>query len=204
MKVSLMPEQLATSMTAQGLADLLAYLGELKSETALVPRWWVAGAFENDADGAGFNKAYGPERNPSEIDHKATFKGIGGREVRWEAVQCKPLNGSSGFNLQAFVARHKLRQGNLVTYHAVAVNSPADQQGTLLIGSEDAVKVWVNGQQIHQNFVRRSPAQLGQDKVVIQLKRGDNVLLVKLEQVSGGGGLIAALRTEQPVSFERP
>ena len=38
----------------------------------------------------------------------------------------------------------------------------------------------------------------------IQLKRGDNISMVKLEQVSAGGALIAALRTEQPVSFERP
>lgn len=204
MKSSLMPEQLAASMTAQGLADLLAYLGELKSETALIPRWWVAGAFENDDEGAGFAQVYGPERSPGKIDHAATFKGIGGREVRWEAVQCKPLYGSTGFDLQAFVAQRKLRQGNLVTYHAVAVNSSAEQPATLLIGSEDAVKVWVNGKQVHENFVRRSPAQLGQDNVVIQLKRGDNILMVKLEQVSAGGALIAALRTGQPVSFVRP
>jgi putative membrane-bound dehydrogenase-like protein len=203
MKLSLMPEQLATSMTAQGLADLLAYLGELKSETAVVPRWWVAGVFDNDDKGVGFNTAYGPERNPGDVDHAAKFAGIGGREVRWIAVQCEPMSGSRGFDLQAFVTRQKLRQGNLITYHAVAVNSPADQQGTLLIGSEDAVKVWVNGEQVHSNFVRRS-AQPGQDEVVIQLRRGDNTLMVKLEQVSAGGALIAALRTEQPVSFERP
>ena len=204
MKVSLMPEQLATSMTAQGLADLLAYLSVLKSEMAIVPRWWVAGAFDNDAAGAGFNTVYGPERQPGDVDHAARFTGIGGREVRWEPVQCKPLNGSVGFDLQAFVARHKLRLGNLVTYHAVAVNSPADQQATLLIGSEDAVKVWVNGHQVHQHFVRRNPAELGQDKVAIQLERGGNLLMVKLEQISGGGALIAALRIEQPVSFARP
>jgi hypothetical protein len=119
-----MPEQLATSMTAQGLADFLAYLGELKSETAVVPRWWVAGFFGNDDNGTGFNTAYGPERHPGTVDHAAKCAGIGGREVRWEAVQCNPLNGSRGFDLQAFVARHNLRQDNLVTYHAVAVNSP--------------------------------------------------------------------------------
>lgn len=203
MKSSLMPEQLAASMTAQGLADLLAYLGELKSGTALIRRWWVAVAFENTEEGAGFAEVYGPEKSPGKIDHAATFKGIGGRELRWETVQCEPLNGSAGFDLQKFVARHKLRQGNLVTYHAVAVNSSAEQRATLLIGSEDAVKVWVNGKQVHENFVRRS-AQPGQDKVDIRLKQGDNILMVKLEQVSGGGGLIAALRTEQPVSFVRP
>ena len=203
MKMSLMPEQLATSMTAQGLADLVAYLESLKSETALIPRWWVAGVFENDGQGTGFETVYGPEETPGQVDHDRKFQGIGDSEVRWEPVACRPFNGSSGFDLQSYVQARQSRQGDLVTYNAISVNSPVEQEAVLLIGSEDAVKVWLNGESVHLNFVRR-PARFGSDQVAVRLKRGENMLMVKLEQISAGGGLIGAIRSEQPVSYDRP
>ena len=203
MKMSLMPEQLATSMTAQGLADLVAYLRSLRSETALISRWWVAGVFENDGQGTGFETVYGPEETPGQVDHDRTFKGIGDSEVRWEPIACRPFNGSSGFDLQSYVQTRQARQGDLVTYNAIAVNSPAEQEAVLLIGSEDAVKVWLNGESVHLNFVRR-PARFGSDQVAVRLKRGENLLMVKLEQISAGGGLIGAIRSEQPVTYDRP
>ncbi len=38
-------------------------------------------------------------------------------------------------------------------FPAATVRSPRDQRVTLLLGSEDAVKVYLNGRLVHSNFV---------------------------------------------------
>ncbi len=53
------------------------------------------------------------------------------------------------------------------------------------IGSDDGVKVWVNGVQVHANNASRAAAP-GQDKAAVQLKKGNNPVLVKVTQGSGG------------------
>lgn len=201
--VSLMPEQLAGSMTAQDLADLVAYLSTLQRETQIVPFWWTLGVFPNDNE-QGFHTDFGPERNAGVIDHNAEYTGAAGRTLKWERIDTQPYQNSRGVDLQRFVAERGMPTANLVAYYAIAIDSPEAQEAHLLIGSEDAVKAWLNGELVHEHFVRRNPAQLGQDVVTIQLKKGRNILLVKLEQITGGGGLIAALRVRHDVQFGKP
>ncbi len=201
--MSLMPEQLAGAMTAQDLADLVAYLSSLREETQVVPFWWALGAFPNDNE-AGWDIDFGPEADAANIDHQREFDALGGRKVRWERFETQPFQGSRGVDLQRFVAERQFRTGDLITYYAVAIDSPQAQTATLLIGSEDGVKVWLDGRLIHSHHVRRNPAQLGQDELEIDLRQGRQVLLVKLEQIGGGGGLIAALRVRHDVTFNQP
>ena len=54
-------------------------------------------------------------------------------------------------------------------------------------GSDDAIKVWLNGQVVHENEVGRgySPES---DRATIRLKAGKNRLLVKIVNYVGGWG----------------
>jgi hypothetical protein len=74
---------------------------------------------------------------------------------------------------------------NRVAYLRTTIVSPKAQPARLEIGSDDGVKVWLNGKVVHANNVDRGYVA-GQDKVTIELKEGPNVLLVKVTQ--GGGG----------------
>ena len=73
-----------------------------------------------------------------------------------------------------------------IVYGSVVLDSPAAQQTTMLVGSDDAVKVWLNGEVVHQAFVARG-ADDYQDFFPVTLKQGRNVLLVALDNHGHGG-----------------
>ena len=73
-----------------------------------------------------------------------------------------------------------------IVYGSVVLDSPEEQQTTMLVGSDDAVKVWLNGQLVHQALVARGSGDY-QDFFPITLKQGKNVLLVALDNHGHGG-----------------
>jgi formylglycine-generating enzyme required for sulfatase activity len=54
-------------------------------------------------------------------------------------------------------------------------------------GSDDGIEVWLNGKKIHSNNVPRG-VEPDQDKVKLELTAGENRLLVKIFNISGGCG----------------
>jgi HEAT repeat protein len=84
---------------------------------------------------------------------------------------------------------------NRVAYLRTTIVSPKAEPARLEIGSDDGVKVWLNGRVVHANNVDRGYVA-GQDKVAIELKEGANVLLVKVTQGGGGWTMGCRLRAE--------
>lgn len=62
----------------------------------------------------------------------------------------------------------------------------------LSIGSDDGVTVWLNGSQIHENIIARS-AVLGDDKLHLQLQKGKNVIVFRVNNAWGAWRLIALI-----------
>ncbi|HUT31948.1 MAG TPA: HEAT repeat domain-containing protein [Planctomycetota bacterium] len=85
--------------------------------------------------------------------------------------------------------------GDCAGYLKCQVSSPKEQPAVLECGSDDGIKIWLNGTVVHDKDVPRSFA-LNEDKVKITLKEGWNPLLVKV--VNGGGGWEAAVRLTAP------
>ncbi|MCY3552164.1 MAG: leucine-rich repeat domain-containing protein [Candidatus Poribacteria bacterium] len=73
---------------------------------------------------------------------------------------------------------------NHVAYGFLALESPREQQTKMLIGSSDAVKVWLNGELVHYNFVDRYSSDY-QDQAPVTLKTGVNILLVAVYNSAG-------------------
>ncbi len=71
-----------------------------------------------------------------------------------------------------------------VAYLRAKIWSPQAQKATLQLGSDDGVKVWLNGKQIHANNAARG-VTADEDKVAVSLQQGVNELLLK---VTNGGG----------------
>jgi hypothetical protein len=82
-----------------------------------------------------------------------------------------------------------------VAYLRTEILSPKAQEAMLELGSDDGVKVWVNGRQVLAKNVIR-PYRAGEDKVKISLKQGTNTLLLKV--IQGGGEWSAAARLTAP------
>ena len=66
-------------------------------------------------------------------------------------------------------------------------NHPENNRTKMLIGSSDAVKVWLNGELVHYNFVDRYSSDY-QDQAPVTLKTGVNILLVCRLQFSTAAG----------------
>jgi pimeloyl-ACP methyl ester carboxylesterase len=82
-----------------------------------------------------------------------------------------------------------------VAYAYREVASPAAAEAILKIGSDDGVKVWINGNLVLANHVRRALLP-DEDAVLVALAKGRNKILVKVSQAAGAWGF--SLRLEAP------
>ena len=73
-----------------------------------------------------------------------------------------------------------------IVYGSILLDAPLEQQTTMFVGSDDAVKVWLNGELVHQALVIRW-ANDYQDFFPVTLKQGKNVLLVAVDNHGHGG-----------------
>ena len=154
-------------------------LGQADRFGDYVVAWQVSGPYtKENVDGQGlFDVAFAPEQE--------------GQQATWRLV-------SAGTNeeLPGLVELEKdaaLNGENRVAYLRTRVWSPKEQKAQLELGSDDGVKVWLNGQLVHSNNVIRA-TEPGQDKVPVTLKEGWNPLLVKLTQAQGQWSLCVRFR----------
>lgn len=123
---------------------------------------------------------------PAENDTVA----VGGKTLIWKRARAA----------EEALDFHKVFGGttqNAVAYAVAYIDSPREvRNATLLLGSDDAVKVWLNGQPIW-SVSRVRGVNLDEDEIRnLTLKAGRNVLVVKVAQGIGGWGVAAR--------FERP
>ena len=79
---------------------------------------------------------------------------------------------------------------------------------TMRVGSDDAIKVWINGEVVYNNPVDRGASDF-QDAFCVDLVAGDNLLMVKVSERSGGWSMFVGIDdTEEgssdPVTQQRP
>ena len=77
---------------------------------------------------------------------------------------------------------------NAVVYAYARVEREEPGELTMTLGSDDGVRVWINGEMVHDNICSRG-VRKDQDKVPVMLKQGVNHLLAKVENGGGGWGL---------------
>ncbi|MFV2068244.1 MAG: hypothetical protein ACC645_14825, partial [Pirellulales bacterium] len=76
-----------------------------------------------------------------------------------------------------------------VSYAFCRLISDKAQRALLKVRSNDGVRVWLNRDRVHDNHVGRAIGT-SEDHVPIRLKKGENRLLVKVDQIAGGWGLL--------------
>jgi len=90
---------------------------------------------------------------------------------------------------------------NRVAYLRTRVYSPKAQDVLLEAGSDDGIKIWLNGKLIHGNNASRS-CKPGEDKVKTALTEGWNLFLLKIN--NGGTDWGACLRLRAPDGSKLP
>jgi HEAT repeat protein len=153
-----------------------------------ITAWEVSGPYTKEGtDGPGlFDVAFGPEQFGGELTVEPQ---TGAQGVTWRVMP-------AGTNQDRpwLMEMDKLLGGdNRVAYLRTRVSSDKEQKARLEIGSDDGIKVWLNGQVVHANNVIRAVAP-AQDNVEVTLKQGWNQLLLKVTQGGGEWSVCARLR----------
>ena len=139
--------------------------------------WHMIGSFSN-TDHKQFGTAYPPE---TETDFDATYGGIKKSEAKWRLGD-KLVDGQVVNLHQHF----KITEGAICYLHRV-LTADKEMDVTLYLGSDDGLAVFLNGKRVHANDVPRGPSP-DSDKVNVKLIKGDNELLLKIVNRTGGWG----------------
>jgi hypothetical protein len=141
--------------------------------------WFVSGPYKEEGKekDALFDLEFAPEK---------------GEDAKWVKMPANPDR--SRFWEMNFDAVSDIRGENRAAYLRTRIYVPKAQELQLEVGSDDAIKVWVNGKSVHSNNASRGN-EPGQDKVKIQLNEGWNLLMMKIINGGGGWGANARLRT---------
>ena len=107
-----------------------------------------------------------------EIAAHGAIKGQPVGDSVWTSYNLPP----TGRNNIADMLKGSIRDG--VIYGSVSLHSPREQETTMYVGSDDGIKVWLNGALVHQEFHWRGRPEDYTDFFSVTLKQGENVLLV--------------------------
>lgn len=80
----------------------------------------------------------------------------------------------------------------ITAYAWAQIEMPEETSGILGIGSDDGVKVWLNGELIHQNWALRGVVP-DNDRVPVTFKKGKNQLVLKIQNAGGDWGFCCRL-----------
>ena len=106
------------------------------------------------------------------------------------------ISATGGNNVNDLVNEIGLGEGDVndhSSYGLITLVSASDQSGVdMKVGSDDSVKVWLNGEVVHTNAVNRGAGDF-QDTFQVDIKQGDNLLLVKVSERGGGWSMFAGV-----------
>lgn len=160
-------------------------VNETEKFDAHILTWQVAGPYEQEGKDAAalLDIAFPPEKaDAKDVPWKPLTKGIGSWEITLDAA----VGGGE----------------NRAAYMRTCVTADADQDAQLELGSDDGiVKVWLNGAVVHTNNQDRGIAPR-QDLAKIKLRKGENPLMVKVVNHSGGWGFAVRIRKPDGSAIE--
>jgi hypothetical protein len=156
--------------------DIQKFIERVNTKQVYLSDWWIIGPYENP-DEKGLYITYPPEQ---EFDTTKTYRGRNNQSVRWQQVS----NEISGY--MDFTKIFKDSEFG-VAYARSKIDMFQDADVKIGIGSNDGVRLFVNGQLVLDNKIARS-AEPNQDIITVPLKKGQNGILLKIDQLGGGWG----------------
>jgi hypothetical protein len=157
------------------IAKALGKLGEkvdLQKHFGIVARWYLVAPFDHHK-GKGWDVAYPPEKA---VDVAATYDGKDGAPAKWVEHTTKDPNGVVDLNKAVG------KKMGAVAYAVAFVESPAERLVELRAGSPNGLKIFLNGKKVFAREEYHHGAFLDQYAPRGTLKKGRNVILVKVCQ----------------------
>ncbi len=142
--------------------------------------WAIVGPFPNNPPPrGGYDAVYPPEK---EIDFQKSYAGYG-KTVKWEKfVQTEDSYGKVILidRLELFEIKEPMDRQNYVCYFYTRIYSEKTREVIVASGFDDAGKIWLNGQPVHELFVHKNPSIPAEYMATAVLKKGWNQMLIKV------------------------
>jgi len=145
------------------VAAAKAWILAFKANLPDIGKWEKSPAYP----AANFDVAFATEYPPEK-----------GGEVAWTKIDIQP-----GARIDNFIAKE-----NAAGYVRTTIRAERDMDFGFRLGSDDAIRVWLNGKLVHDNKVSRGLI-IDQDPVSFKLAKGDNTILIKVVNGIGPDGL---------------
>ncbi len=152
-----------------------AVIDQLEKYQGHVLAWAISGPYREEGKDARalFDAALPPEAAAGEAVWKRLRRGAGA----WGVDLAQALGPAD----------------NVTAYVRSTIASPGELEARLELGSDDAIKVWLNGALVHANFTSRG-LEVASDRVLVKLREGANELLLKIVNQGGPWGFACRLR----------
>ena len=179
-------ERMATGATSKGVRDRARKaLDGLDRYVGYITAWQVAGPYRQKGKQCRqlFDIPFAPEQS--------------GGSVTWKPA---PRPADAGLFWQADLAT--VAPGHhCVVYLRTRVHCPEARRVRLDMGTDDGVKLWVNGKIVHANNAVRGLTP-GQDKAQADLKKGWNDFLLKITQHTQGCAACVRIRNTDGTAID--
>ena len=117
------------------------------------------------------------------------------------------ISATGSDNVNNLVNKIGLGKGNVddhSIYGLITLESVTAQSGvTMRAGSDDSIKIWLNGEVVHNNPINRG-AENFQDTFKVDLVAGDNLLLVKVSERSEHWTMFVGIDADVNTVYKRP
>lgn len=153
-----------------------------KTNEGFVKSWKVSGPFDY---GEGLDGIYSPEES---VQLEENYSGQGSVKIHWTTEN---ITESGHLNLiSVFRSRYDDVSPELegIAYAYTELYSPDKKEVTITLGSNDGAKMWLNEQVVYNVHAGRA-AFPDQDFLKVNLKKGWNTILVKVENLGSNWGL---------------
>ncbi|NOX66484.1 MAG: DUF4838 domain-containing protein, partial [Chlorobi bacterium] len=173
-KITRMAEQ-------EEIGNISAFIERAKSAPDFISDWWIIGRFDNP-NGNGLVTSYPPE---NEFDVNKVYSGIENREVKWRSY----INHESGY-IDFTKIFHPSEDG--IVYASRVFKMNEDKMIKVGVGSNDGIRMWLNDKLVLDHKVLRK-AEPNQEILTLPFKKGENTILIKVDQDGGGWGFYFSL-----------
>jgi hypothetical protein len=123
-------------------------------------------------------------------------------KFKWTKMKIAPTGGDN-VNPIANALGQPGGVDNHSVYAYIVLIAPRAMDTQLSVGSDDAIKVWLNGEVVWLNQVDRGASDV-QEAFDISLKPGFNKLLVKVSEGGGGWSMFVALNEGVTLDMATP
>jgi hypothetical protein len=180
-------------------AQILARLGEdpsaMPRQSGFIVRWWLLGPLPNP-DNRAFDQAFIDETSVPNLNEPVR---LDRRQLRWQEYRVIDPQGIVD------LTRIFRQTEDVACYAYTEFVVENEMEAELRVGSDDSVKVWLNGKLVHQ-FGGMRGLSVDQDRIRVKLQKGINRLLLKVTQGGGGWEFCVRLVDLQgnPIPYREP